>query len=156
MVWLSVAAAIFLADSVIKHWAEKKLSDKAVREVAGDRILLRKLHNYGAACNIGEKTPKLVKAGAFTMWIVYLAAFCRLLRCQGHRLAKTGGACVLGGGASNLADRVTKGYVTDYFSFNVKWKKLRRLVFNISDLFVIFGTLLSLAGALGKKKDTTD
>ena len=63
MVWLSVAAAIFFADSGIKHWAEKKLSDKAVREVAGDRILLRRLHNSGMACSVGRKTSAGSKGG---------------------------------------------------------------------------------------------
>ena len=51
-----------------------------------------------------------------------------------------------------MADRLTRGYVVDYFSFNVKWEKLRRLVFNISDFFILGGTLLSLVGLL-KRKD---
>lgn len=152
MVWLSVAAAIFFADSGIKHWAEKKLSDKAVREVAGDRILLRRLHNSGMACSVGEKHPQAVKVGTLTLWGIYFLGFCRLLKLPGKKLEKAAGACILGGGASNMADRLTRGYVVDYFSFNVKWEKLRRLVFNISDLFILGGTLLSLVGLL-KRQD---
>ena len=152
MIWISVAAAIFAADSMIKYWAEKKLSDKAVREVAKDKILLRKLHNKGMACNIGEDHPEVVKMGTLTLWGLCCAGFYRLLRHPGKNLEKAAGAFVIGGGASNLADRLFRGYVVDYFSFNVKWEKLRRLVFNLSDIFVIMGALLSLAAGLKKKR----
>ncbi len=152
MIWISVAAAIFAADSMIKYWAEKKLSDKAVREVAKDKILLRKLHNKGMACNMGEDHPEVVKMGTLTLWGLCCAGFYRLLRHPGKNLEKAAGAFVIGGGASNLADRLFRGYVVDYFSFNVKWEKLRRLVFNLSDIFVITGALLSLAAGLKKKR----
>ncbi|MDY4669746.1 MAG: signal peptidase II [Oliverpabstia sp.] len=152
MIWVSVAAAIFAADSMIKYWAEKKLSDKAVREVAKDKILLRKLHNKGMACNMGEDHPEVVKMGTLTLWGLCCAGFYRLLRHPGKNLEKAAGAFVIGGGASNLADRLFRGYVVDYFSFNVKWEKLRRLVFNLSDIFVIMGALLSLAAGLKRKR----
>lgn len=152
MIWVSVAAAIFAADSIIKYWAEKKLSDKAVREVAKDKILLRKLHNKGMACNMGEDHPEVVKMGTLTLWGLCCAGFYRLLRHPGKNLEKAAGAFVIGGGASNLADRLFRGYVVDYFSFNVKWEKLRRLVFNLSDIFVIMGALLSLAAGLKRKR----
>ena len=152
MIWISVAAAIFAADSMIKYWAEKKLSDKAVREVAKDKILLRKLHNKGMACNMGEDHPEVVKMGTLTLWGLCCAGFYRLLRHPGKNLEKAAGAFVIGGGASNLADRLFRGYVVDYFSFNVKWEKLRRLVFNLSDIFFIMGALLSLAAGLKKKR----
>lgn len=150
MGWLSIAAAIFLTDSAIKHWAEKNISDKAVREVAKDKILLRKLHNFGMACNAGETHPGMVKGATLVLWLSLLAAFIRLIRLPGSKMTKLGGAFVLGGGASNLADRITKGYVTDYFSLNVKWQKLRRLVFNISDFFIMAGALLTVLGGCKK------
>ncbi|NCB91610.1 MAG: signal peptidase II [Clostridia bacterium] len=150
MVWIGIIAVIFLADSVIKYFVEKKLSDKAVREVAKDKILLRKLHNTGMACSLGEKYPKFVKAGSLAIWISFLAGYIQLLRQPGQKLAKLGGAFVLGGGASNIADRFLKGYVTDYFSLNVKWEKLRRLVFNVSDFFIMAGAVFSVLGSRKK------
>ena len=59
MKWTGILTGVFLTDTIRKSRAEKHLSDKAVREIAGDKILLRKLHNYGLACNLGEKHPKL-------------------------------------------------------------------------------------------------
>lgn len=153
MVWISIMTAVFLADLLIKDQAEKHLSDKAVREVAGDKILLRKIHNAGMACNIGEKNPELVKKGTFSLWTLLFACYLRLLRKPGKNAAKLGGALALGGGLSNLTDRMTKGYVTDYFSLNVKWERLRRLVFNISDFCILIGTILTSISWCRKKKE---
>lgn len=156
MVWTGIITGTFLADTLLKSWAEKHLSEKAVREVAGDKIILRKLHNSGVACNVGEKKPELVKIGTLVLWTSLFAVYLKMLTKPGKNAAKFGGALALGGGLSNLNDRITKGYVTDYFSLNVKWDKLRRLVFNISDFFILFGTGIAMLGQLGRKSDERD
>ena len=63
-------------------------------------------------------------------------------------------ALLLGGALCNWFDRFHQGFVTDYFSFNVKWKRLKRLVFNLSDLCIMIGTVLLLLGGIrkGRKK----
>lgn len=156
MKWTGILIGVFLTDTILKSRAEKHLSDKAVREIAGDKILLRKLHNYGLACNLGEKHPKLIEQGTLAVWITMFLTWLRVLKkplgkVQGI-LVRLGGALVLGGGLSNLNDRITKGYVTDYFSFNVKSEKLRRIVFNISDMCIAVGAVLAALGCIGSKK----
>lgn len=49
---------------------------------------------------------------------------------------------ILGGGLNNYTERRRKGYVTDYASLNVENPKLKKVVFNISDLFIFTGALL--------------
>ena len=156
MKWTGILIDVFLTDTILKSRAEKHLSDKAVREIAGDKILLRKLHNYGLACNLGEKHPKLIEQGTLAVWITMFLTWLRVLKkplgkVQGI-LVRLGGALVLGGGLSNLNDRITKGYVTDYVSFNVKSEKLRRIVFNISDMCIAVGAVLAALGCIGSKK----
>lgn len=151
MMWIGIAAGIFLLDYGIKAWVEKNLKADLVKEIAGDRILLRKFHNPGFALGMGNGKPGLVKAGSLLLWVLLAAGYLWLLTQKGLKLAKMGGAMILGGGASNLADRIWKGHVTDYFSFNVKGKKLRSLVFNLSDWFIAVGTLLAVIG-LGKRR----
>lgn len=154
MVWLGIAGGIFFADTILKGWAEKHLSEKIVREVFGSRILLRRLHNSGMACSFGESHPEMVKKGTLGLWIGIFGGFLWLLRQPGRWISKLGTAFVVGGGASNLADRLGKESVTDYFSLNVKWEKLRRLVFNLSDIFIFLGSILMvLGGATGKRKN---
>ena len=58
--------------------------------------------------------------------------------------ARLGWGLLLGGGISNIAERVLRGYVTDYFSFcRALPKKLRRLVFNIADMCIFIGAVLA-------------
>ena len=65
---------------------------------------------------------------------------------RGRRMQKAGLALVLGGAVSNLYDRFTRGYVVDYFT--IEWKALKRVIFNLGDLFVFGGGLLFLVGQL--------
>ena len=79
--------------------------------------------------------------------------FFHLLKEKGRTAQKTGYALALGGGLSNWLDRVRQGFVTDYFRFNVKWKALRRLVFNLADMCVFLGGILILAGQIFAKRE---
>ena len=41
-----------------------------------------------------------------------------------------------------MCDRLTRGYVVDYFGFRVKNKRLRNVIFNVSDLGISGGLSL--------------
>lgn len=60
---------------------------------------------------------------------------------------------ILGGGLSNYMDRRNKGYVTDYISFNVKNKEMKNMVFNLSDFFILAGSVLWGIAALFFEKN---
>lgn len=55
---------------------------------------------------------------------------------------------IIGGACSNVYDRIVRKYVVDYFSFNTKLKKLKDIVFNISDMFIFLGTGLAVLYAM--------
>lgn len=151
MIWTGIGAGVFLLDNRIKAWVEKNLKDDLVKEVAKDHILLRKFHNRGMALGAGENYPEVVKGGTALLWAVLAVCYLRLLSGKESVLVKLGGALALGGGACNLVDRLRRGYVTDYFSFNVPWKKLRGIVFNLSDLFIAIGAILAAIGMSRRK-----
>ena len=69
--------------------------------------------------------------------------------CKGSRLLKAGLAFLLGGAYSNTYDRLMRKYVVDYVSFPVKNKKIRNIVFNISDFCIAVGALLMVLGSAG-------
>lgn len=144
MAVLLIIPTIFLIDLFVKLIVEKKLKDEKC--VAGERILLRKHHNYGAALNTGEKNPKLVLAAAATCSGVIIVYFIRRLTRGRAGLAELGLAFIVGGALNNLYDRISRGYVVDYFSFNVKWEKLRNIIFNISDIFIFMGAAMTVIG----------
>ncbi len=64
-------------------------------------------------------------------------------------MEKLGLSLITGGAFSNLADRWKHGYVVDYLQFSLR--PIRRLVFNLGDLFVILGAVMTLFS--GKEKD---
>ena len=63
---------------------------------------------------------------------------------RGRILEKLALTLTLAGGVSNLYDRMKRGYVVDYFSF--QWKALKKVVFNLGDLFIFAGAFLMAAG----------
>ena len=88
------------------------------------------------------KWPRLVQVFCGAALTVICVLFLFLLREKGSRGLKLGLALILGGGASNLCDRLTKGHVVDYFSFKSRFPRLQRIIFNLSDLFIFLGALL--------------
>lgn len=83
------------------------------------------------------------------MTVVFLGTF----SFRGNAVLKAGLALLLGGAYSNTYDRLTRNYVVDYVSFPVKNKRVRRIVFNISDFCIIIGALLMTLGE-SKGKDS--
>ena len=160
MIYLLLAALVFVADYLLKKQAGKLLKDHTIREVAGDKILLRKVENKGFAGGLLKKDPKDVLCGSAAAVGATLVVFLGYLLNGAGVLQKLGSAIVFGGGLNNLAERRKKGSVTDYFSLNVKDEKIRKLVFNFSDVCIFLGTLLICLGEIvsfikelkGKKK----
>lgn len=160
MIFILILLGVFLLDLMVKKYMEEKLPDELSsskedkadafpKEILGGKVILRKLHNKGVAFGAFGKYPKLVEQGTLGVLAVVFGYFVYLLTRPGQSFKKAGTGMMLGGGLCNWFDRFHQGYVTDYFSFNVKWDKLKNLVFNLSDMFIFLGMFLSL---IGKKK----
>ncbi len=150
MIYLGIAALVFALDWYLKIRAEKDLKDDTVREVANDHILIRKLHNHGLIFGFMKKWPKAILYGTAAVTGGVILYFLGLIKNGGNALQKLGCALTAGGGLNNLLDRKKRGYVTDYFSFNVKWERLRGIVFNVSDMFIFLGVFLTVLGEIKK------
>lgn len=84
--------------------------------------------------------------------IVLTALFVGSFTMMGSGLLKWGLTVMLGGAYSNTYDRIRRKYVVDYVSFNVPFKKLRQVVFNISDFCIMIGALLGVLSEICKKQ----
>lgn len=144
---LVIIAGIFLGDLWIKNYIEKHIVDGELRKKLGGKLLIRKYHNRGAALNAGEKKRPLVAAISVLLTIAAAVLLIISLGHRGNNLLRIGLSLLLGGAFSNTYDRLKRKYVVDYVSFGVKWKKLRNVVFNISDFCIIIGALLAALGA---------
>jgi signal peptidase II len=151
MFYLGIIASIFWADFIIKRTVDKKLALGEKKTYANGKIILQKYYNKGFALDKFEKYPKLVAYGSGFVCSLLIVKFCMLLFQKGKNGTKTALAMIIGGAASNLYDRFRKKHVIDYVRFGVKWKSLRKIVFNISDFFIILGALLLLV--FQKKED---
>ena len=106
----------------------------------GGIVKLTGLRNCGSAFGLLRLTAKQlsVLSAALLAWSLTL-----------WRESRIGCALVLGGGLSNLWERVMHGGVYDYLQFPKAPKKLRRYVFNLADLAILVG---AIAVALGGRK----
>lgn len=65
-----------------------------------------------------------------------------LLKTRGKIADKLALSLVLGGAISNLYDRLVRRYVVDYFS--LQFGKLKKVVFNLGDIFIFLGAAIFL------------
>lgn len=148
VVCMGIVAAIFGGDLLIKNYMERRvLPEEGEQRLWGGRLLLRRHHNRGMVLNVGENHRAAVAALSLVLTAAAAAALLFSFGQRGNRLLQTGLAFLLGGAFSNTYDRLRRKYVVDYFSFGTRWKRLRRLVFNISDFCIITGALLAALGA---------
>lgn len=147
MIYLGIIAVVAVLDLILKS-AIEQLPDKSFpRKIpgSGGRLQLRKLHNTGLPMGFLKQYPELVRSLPLTVACVILFRFSRSLLHGGDKLEKAGFAAVLGGAVSNLFDRFFRGYVVDYLYVDIR--PLNKIIFNIGDLFIALGMLLS--GAAG-------
>lgn len=140
-VYAGIIIGIFFGDLLIKNRIEKNGAEKN-----GKYFLIKKYHNRGAMLNLGQNKRRAVAFVSVLLCVVLTVVFLCSLGRRGNTLLRVGLTFLLGGAFSNTYDRLKRKYVVDYFSFNVKWKPLRCIVFNISDFFIIIGALLAAIG----------
>lgn len=147
MLYLFITAAVFLLDFVVKSYIDKHYIKGERHPHVRNKIILEKYYNNGAALNLLEKKPKLLKAIHTIILFFVGVAYYFVIRYSSQPLTKTGISLLLGGGMSNLFDRYTKGHVIDYFHINIGPKWFKRIVFNISDFCIFIGALLTVLSA---------
>lgn len=150
MIYIGIAAAIFLTDFFIKKRMERTLMEGEEIKKLGGRIRLSLHHNRGAFLNTGQGKRKLVALISLVLTLALTVVFIITLGKKGNVPLKMGLALLLGGAFSNTYDRLKRKYVVDYLSFQVKWKRFSSIIFNISDFGIIIGALVAALSA-GKK-----
>ena len=99
------------------------------RDYLGGRVRRKPLWNEGAAFSLPIPAEALPLASAAALGLLWG----RRKRCP------LGTGLMLGGGLSNLRERLTEGRVYDYLHFPRAPRPLNRYVFNLADLCVFAG-----------------
>ncbi|MEG0961926.1 MAG: signal peptidase II [Lachnospiraceae bacterium] len=144
MMYAVIAVGIFAGDFFLKRTIDKKRKLGEQTKICQEKIVIQKYYNKGAALNFMEKYPKLLRNfGGVALLLIGIMGYA-LWKNKKNPSVLLGISFILGGGASNWYDRVTKGYVIDYVSFCTPWKRFNRIVFNISDFFIFLGSLMAV------------
>jgi signal peptidase II len=143
MIYFIISGGIFVLDFVVKHLVEKKLEYNRPEKKLKDMLIIRKIYNRGGALNALDSKQEFVAGFSAALTFSVIIAQILLMGKKGAHALKIGWSFVIGGAASNVYDRIVRKYVVDYFSFNTKIKKLKDVVFNISDLFIFIGTAMA-------------
>lgn len=151
IIFAILAAGIFLLDLLIKNHIETHLEVGQEKSVCRGKLLIRRYHNRGAFLDAGEKRQKAVALLSLLLTLFMTVVFLSTFSFRGNSTLRAGLALLLGGAYSNTYDRLTRNYVVDYVSFPVKNKRIRRVVFNISDFCIMIGALLMVLGDMRRK-----
>lgn len=98
-------------------------------EYARGRVRLRALWNGGAAFGLPIEKKLLPAASAAVLGLLW----------SQRRRSPLGVGLALGGGVSNLLERLRRGKVYDYVQFPKAPGRWRRYVFNLADLAILLG-----------------
>lgn len=147
MLYLGIAAAIFLGDFFLKNWIEKNKKEGATQKILGGFLLICKHHNRGFVLNKASSRQPMVAALSLGLAVFCTAILLLTLGSRGNTLLRMGLALLLGGAYSNTYDRIRRKYVVDYFSFNVPMEGIRNIIFNLSDFCIMIGALLCVLAA---------
>jgi signal peptidase II len=149
-VHLWIALGVVVIDQVVKAVVRPRLGLFDSVTVIPGFFSLTRVHNTGAAfgllnaIDIPYKTA--VMALVQTAALVGLAAYAATLA-PGQRLTRIGLSFVIGGAIGNLIDRVTAGYVLDFFDFY--WRGWHFWAFNIADASITIGVALMILDLIG-------
>ena len=121
-------------DQGMKSEIEQETDGEFPRDLPGakGRIRIHRNHNYGFPFGFLKEKPQLVTAVPLAVSSAVAGALSMLLVRKGCGI-----------------DRFKRGYVVDYFSFSLPG--IKKVVFNLGDLFVFLGTALFLLGEMGEE-----
>lgn len=140
----SAAAAITAADQILKKAVEDSVPKGKNLKVMNGPLTLRKVYNRGAAFNMLDGHPELVKKLSAFLTGILAARDIWLCGKRGRILEKTGMALLTGGAFSNMIDRLVRGKVVDYLAVESRCEKISKLTFNLGDVCIAAGALLAV------------
>ena len=146
---LIILCVCVVADQATKAIAKQHLAGEPTIYALGGTVMLHYSENVGAFLSLGANLPERARFWVFIVFVslmltgtlVFILTM-RWLNVWGI----TGGALVVGGGFSNLIDRLLhNGAVVDFMNIGIG--KVRTGIFNLADVAIMAGIGLMLVEA---------
>ncbi len=137
-----IAAAVFVLLILLDQWT-KSLAITYLKNQPSFVILpgifqLCYLENRGAAFGMMQGKQILFVIMAFAAFAFIIYAYFKLPWERHFHLLRATGVMIAGGAFGNLIDRIFRGYVVDFFYFEL----IDFPVFNVADIYVTVATVL--------------
>jgi signal peptidase II len=134
-------------DQATKAVARSTLGDGRVISVLGGTMILRYAENDGAFLGLGSRFPQPLKT-IFTLILPILIIAGMIAFLAGSKemdaVLVMAASCIMGGGASNLMDRILyAGRVSDFMNFGIGSFRVTGIL-NMADLSITLGCLFFL------------
>jgi len=131
-------------DQSTKYAAKHFLEGQQTLSYMGDIFRLSYTENSGAFLSLGADLPENIRQIIFVVLVsIFLIGFLLfVIRKKGfNSLAVSSGALIIGGGLSNLIDRIiNQGAVIDFMNIGIG--SLRTGIFNVADLAILAGMFI--------------
>ena len=137
-----IAMAVCGADLFLKRCVEKNVKPGEEKEIVGTPFCIRKVYNRGAAFNLLQDQPEIMRTLTTSAVAAVVVYDYILLPQKGRHLLKLGMMCMTGGALSNFIDRVKRGKVVDYIGIRTRWEKLSRITYNVGDFAIFAGAVI--------------
>ena len=133
-------------DQVTKAAARHYLEGQGRLSYLGDTFRLTLAENHGAFLGMGGSLPPMVRTIIFTVLVGGFLLGLLIWMFRSKEMSTLGILSIsllVGGGVGNLIDRVlNNGGVTDFLNLGIG--TLRTGIFNVADLWIVFGAVLLL------------
>ena len=133
------AALLVVADQLIKQWANAVLQSVGAITLLPGIVELRYYLNDGMAFSMlaGKQTLLIVMTSIMLVCVLAL-----LLLRKMNPWERVSWMLILGGGVSNLLERLKTGKVYDYVQFPKAPGRLKQYVYNLADFAIFLGGML--------------
>lgn len=132
----------FLTDRISKQQVE--LGYLQDQTVLGGHVAIEQHQNPGLALGVKQEDPQKVQK--LSLIGIGATAFLYCITDKKRRLTKTGLALMLGGGLGNFYDRCRNGAVTDFLRLPRLKGRVGKIIFNVADVWIFLGGLLTVIG----------
>lgn len=151
--FLTFGTTLTVLDLACKAKIESQDKTTFPRDMKGSKGMIKLYQNHNPGFSFGVLTgSRAVKLVPLCITSALAGAWTYLMGVRGKAAEKMALTLVLAGGMSNLIDRLKRGYVVDFFS--IQWKALKKVVFNIGDIYIFLGCgILLLTQAIDAVKE---
>lgn len=151
MGYIVLFVVLLIADQGSKYWARTVLYQQSSIQVIPRVLRFSYVENRGAAFGMLQGQKFFFVMMTFLLIGLF---FVYLKKVHANKWMTLTATFIIAGAIGNLIDRMLLGYVVDFIDFHIIW----RYVFNVADIYVVGGTLLTALQVLlqdEKDKDTS-